>query len=222
VEKTIALISRRADLSREAFREYYETRHAFLGMKHFQFRKYLRNHVAPGEDAPGFDVFSEFWNVSVAKAYETMAGPIGEVMRADERNFMNQSKQRAARATEILLAGPTRVVDPVPTAKEILLLTRDPSADKAAFLTALAKKGEEIVKRDECDDCHSADGKSEGVDGAPNFAGRGTIAWIERLIRDGSAGTLFSDHNEMPKFGRDKLSDEDVAALAQLIARQRS
>ena len=90
------------------------------------------------------------------------------------------------------------------------------------FDAALAKKGEEIVKRDECDDCHSTDGKSEGVDGAPNFAGRGTIAWIERLIRDGSAGTLFSDHNEMPKFGRDKLSDDDVAALAQLIARQRS
>ena len=90
------------------------------------------------------------------------------------------------------------------------------------FDRALADQGDEIFKRDDCDDCHSADGKSDGVDGAPNFAGRGTLGWLTRLMRDGSAETLFSDHNEMPKFGPDKLSDEDVAALAAFIARQRS
>ncbi len=90
------------------------------------------------------------------------------------------------------------------------------------FDATLAARGAEIYKRDDCDDCHSADGKTEGVDGAPNFAGRGTLDWIERVIRDGSAPTLFSDHNEMAKFGRDKLSDDDVAALAALVAGQRS
>ena len=43
------------------------------------------------------------------------------------------------------------------------------------FDRALADQGGEIFKRDDCDECHSADGKSEGVDGAPNFAGRGSV-----------------------------------------------
>lgn len=90
------------------------------------------------------------------------------------------------------------------------------------FDQALADQGRAIFERDDCDECHSADGKTEGVDGAPNFAGHASLEWIERLIRDGGAPTLFSDHNEMPKFGPDKLSDEEVAALAAFIARQRS
>ncbi|MCU1282493.1 MAG: Cytochrome b/b6 domain protein [bacterium] len=91
-----------------------------------------------------------------------------------------------------------------------------------SFDRALADKGAAIFTRDSCDDCHSADGKSEGVDGAPNLAGRAGTEWIERLIRDAGDPTLFGDRNEMPKFGADKLGDEDVAALAALIARQRS
>jgi ubiquinol-cytochrome c reductase cytochrome b subunit len=85
-----------------------------------------------------------------------------------------------------------------------------------------AARGAEIFKRENCDDCHSTDGKTEGVEGAPNLAGRASAAWVEQVIRDAGAETLFSDHNEMPKFGRDKLSDEDVAALVQLLLRQRS
>ena len=87
---------------------------------------------------------------------------------------------------------------------------------------ALVDKGRAIFDRDDCDECHSTDGKSDGVDGAPNFMNHASVEWIERLIRDGSAPTLFSDHNEMPKFGPDKLSDDDVKTLAAFIARQRS
>ena len=90
------------------------------------------------------------------------------------------------------------------------------------FDAALAERGHEIYKRDDCDDCHSDDGKTEGVDGAPNFAGHASPEWLEKLIRDGGLPTLFSDRNEMPKFGKDKLSDEDVQALATLLAGQRS
>jgi ubiquinol-cytochrome c reductase cytochrome b subunit len=90
-----------------------------------------------------------------------------------------------------------------------------------SFDKALADRGLAIYHRENCDDCHAEDGKSEGVEGAPNFAGRGTTAWIARIIRDGSEPMLFSDRNEMPKFGPDKLADDDVAALAALIAAQR-
>jgi ubiquinol-cytochrome c reductase cytochrome b subunit len=90
------------------------------------------------------------------------------------------------------------------------------------FDRALADRGLAIYHRENCDDCHSDDGKAEGVDGAVNFAGHATTAWIARLIRDGGEPTLFSDRNEMPKFGADKLSDDDVAALAQLVAAERA
>jgi ubiquinol-cytochrome c reductase cytochrome b subunit len=90
------------------------------------------------------------------------------------------------------------------------------------FDRALADQGAAIFKRDDCEDCHSLDGKSEGVEGAPNLTGRAGLAWIERLIRNAGDLTLFSDRSEMPKFGPDKLSDDDVKALAALIARQRS
>ncbi len=90
------------------------------------------------------------------------------------------------------------------------------------FDRALAARGEAIFKRDNCDDCHSADGKTEGVDGAPNLAGHAGADWVRRLIRDGGAETLFSDRNEMTRFGADKLSDDDVALLTALVTGQRS
>ena len=86
---------------------------------------------------------------------------------------------------------------------------------------AKAERGHVIYTRENCDDCHSDDGKSEGADGAPNFAGRGSVAWLAGLIRDAGGAVYFSDHNEMPRFGTDKLSDDEVAALARLVAAQR-
>jgi ubiquinol-cytochrome c reductase cytochrome b subunit len=82
---------------------------------------------------------------------------------------------------------------------------------------ALARRGEQIFERENCDDCHGTDGKYEG-DGAPNLAGRAAPARLEQLIRDAGDGLWFGDRNEMPRFGRDKLGDDDVTALARLIA----
>lgn len=146
MEKTVALISRKEGSTRDAFRDYYETRHAMLGMRHFRFRKYLRNHVVSAPPDAGFDVFSEFWQDSIATAYKTMAGPVGDLMREDERRFMDQSKQRAAKARERLVAGPMRGVDPTPTRKQILLLTRDPAADPTAFTDAAANWGSRLAE----------------------------------------------------------------------------
>ena len=87
---------------------------------------------------------------------------------------------------------------------------------------ALAAQGADIWKRESCDDCHSVDGKSEGVDGAPNLGGRASVEWIARVIRDAGAEMLFSDRNEMPRFGKDKLSDDDVQALVALLRGERA
>jgi ubiquinol-cytochrome c reductase cytochrome b subunit len=89
------------------------------------------------------------------------------------------------------------------------------------FNRARADQGQQIFRRENCDDCHATDGKSEG-DGAPNLAGRGDDAWLREVIRDAGRGLWFGDHNEMPRFGPDKLSDADVAALVQLLRAERA
>lgn len=146
VEKTVSLISRKQGSTRAEFRNYYETRHAVLGMKNFPFRKYLRNHVIAAPPDAGFDVFSEFWQDSVAKAYETMAGPIGDVMHEDEARFMDRSLQRAAKSHDRVVFGPPRDVDPTPTRKQILLLTRAADTSAADFAAAAAKWGARLAE----------------------------------------------------------------------------
>ena len=66
--KNLGLIPRRANLSRPAFREYYEQRHAPLALQHLRsFRRYVRNHVVAATPAdPPFDALSEFWYDGVA------------------------------------------------------------------------------------------------------------------------------------------------------------
>ena len=94
--KVLGLIPRRADLTRAAFREYYETRHAPLALQHFRmFRKYLRNHFAPTATTElPMDVMSEFWFDDAKAALssrELLATPVGEILRADEACFMTRS-----------------------------------------------------------------------------------------------------------------------------------
>jgi hypothetical protein len=45
MSKNIALLSRRAELTRAQFRDYYETRHAPLAIGYFPFTRYVRNHL---------------------------------------------------------------------------------------------------------------------------------------------------------------------------------
>jgi uncharacterized protein (TIGR02118 family) len=105
VIKTIAFMPRRTDTTREAFRTYYERRHAPLAISFFPFRRYCRNHLVDPASEPGFDCVSEFWVESLEAIGQLMGGEIGETMRADERNFLDQPAIAAVIATE-LLPGP--------------------------------------------------------------------------------------------------------------------
>lgn len=145
--KSVCLISRRPDLTREAFRDYYETRHAYLGMKHFEFAKYLRNHVtaaSPGEI--DFDCLSEFWQEDLAQAYEILAGPVGEILKQDERRFMDQPRIRPALSVESLLAGPPRGVERGVARKQGLLLVRDPALAPVEFADAARAWGARLAR----------------------------------------------------------------------------
>jgi uncharacterized protein (TIGR02118 family) len=139
--KSIALLTRRADVSRADFQRYYETRHAPLAIGYFPFEKYVRNHLQDHEDA-GFDTISEFWAEDLGALTALMDGPVGEILREDERRFMDQSKIRPAGAEEILCAGPPRGVDDPPRRRVALLLEREPGLDDAGFRSALKAWGE--------------------------------------------------------------------------------
>jgi uncharacterized protein (TIGR02118 family) len=105
--KSVCLLTRRSGSSRADFQAYYEANHAPLAIQHFPFRKYVRNHLLDGEDLD-FDTVSEFWADDLAATAGLMEGPVGEVLRADERRFMDQSMIRPAGAAERLIAGPPR------------------------------------------------------------------------------------------------------------------
>lgn len=121
--KTIGLMPKRPDITRAAFRDHYENRHAPLALGKFPFEKYVRNHVVASDPDPiGFDTLSEFWVEKVAEIHQIMAGPIGDIMREDELRFTDQPNIGPAVAEERLVAGPPRTVDDGITPKEILLI----------------------------------------------------------------------------------------------------
>lgn len=105
VVKTIGFMPRRPDSSRASFRAYYEERHAPLAVPLFPFRRYRRNHLADPFAEPGFDCISEFWVSSLDRIGELMAGEVGDTMRADERNFLDQPAIVAVRADERVRPG---------------------------------------------------------------------------------------------------------------------
>jgi hypothetical protein len=128
--KTIVLFHRRPDLSRHAFRDYYEGQHVPLAIQHMQFTKYVRNHLVAPSNAE-FDVVSEFWLADPAAALAGSAAD--EILRADEAKFMAAERSRAT-AEESLLAGPPRKYESGRVQKYALLLNRRAYAGEADFI----------------------------------------------------------------------------------------
>jgi hypothetical protein len=114
--KTLGFLPRRRDLTRAAFREYYEHRHAPLALSHVRvFVKYVRNHLADDAAAAPFDTVSEFWyeNAEAAASLgKWLQTPAGQVLRDDEEQFMDRSRIGACVAEECLLLGPARAYEP--------------------------------------------------------------------------------------------------------------
>lgn len=139
--KSVCLLTRRPGTTREAFRDYYETQHCRLGMKYFPFVKYLRNHVVASSRDIDFDCVSEFYIDPARAGVDLMATPVGDVLRADERKFMDQALIRPAVAAESILAGPPRDVAAPGTRRQILMLGPAGGATEADFRLALEAWG---------------------------------------------------------------------------------
>lgn len=111
VFKILLFMKRRPGLSVEAFREYYETRHAPLAEKYSSgVSRYIRRYIDPqphpetGEWVDGPDVITELWFEDEkvfrgALAYITSSLMPDEIV-ADERNLFDRSSFRIAAVVE--------------------------------------------------------------------------------------------------------------------------
>jgi EthD domain len=101
---SIGYIYRRADLSRAAFRQHYETRHTQLAKELLPpFSHYVRNHVRDSAGVrPCPDSVSEF-GYAQAGSVQTVAAILGDArgqrLREDELRFMDKSRNRSFAVT---------------------------------------------------------------------------------------------------------------------------
>lgn len=101
--KSIALLRRRADLSRQQFIDYYERRHAPLILSLLPgIVEYRRNfalfdgaYVNPGAAPFDFDVVTELWFADYDAAMAVAVLPdVAARIAADEANFLDRSATR--------------------------------------------------------------------------------------------------------------------------------
>lgn len=109
--KILLFMKKRADISTEAFRDYYETRHAPLAEKYSQgIIRYVRRYIEPqhhpetGEWADAPDVVTELWFADEAVYRGTLAyittSLMPEEIIADEANLFNRASFRIATVVE--------------------------------------------------------------------------------------------------------------------------
>ena len=119
MKKVIGLIKKRADMSAEEFRTYYETRHAPLAMRLFGnelFRDYRQNFAesvtaleAADPSIPlvdGYDCVTEIWfddgDYERFQALLANRPDIANALEEDERNFIDRSQVQVMVCDEVL------------------------------------------------------------------------------------------------------------------------
>lgn len=125
--KAVALVSRRADLDRAGFRDYYETTHCWLAMQHFPFLGYTRNHLLDHPELD-FDCLSEFEAPHEMAEVDVMASRSRQLVMADELKFMDPSRIRVAGVRAHLLIAPTQACPEQRLDSRVVLLEHDQDA----------------------------------------------------------------------------------------------
>jgi uncharacterized protein (TIGR02118 family) len=95
--KGMSLISRKPGLTQEEFAYHYEEVHVPLALKHFPFKRYVRNYIIkpPDSEEPAFDCITEVWFETMEDcqaAAEFSMSEAYKVIAEDEERFMDRSK----------------------------------------------------------------------------------------------------------------------------------
>ncbi|NLD01155.1 MAG: hypothetical protein GX673_10335 [Gammaproteobacteria bacterium] len=140
--KSISLLTRRADLSPAAFKAYYEDIHCWLGMQHFPFTRYTRNHLAVESAQVDFDCLSEFGMEPSFEGGDVMRSRSRALMLDDERQFMITERIRVAVMREQTLLGTAD--DTLGCSRYVLLFQRT-DADLEIYQAAIAEAAQEWI-----------------------------------------------------------------------------
>ncbi len=110
MRKRLSIKTRRPDLSRSEFRQYYETRHVPLGLsfiKHFKWLRYVRNHVRSSTGGLiTFDCYAEFWVADDADdeaLYGFLRSEDFRRLDLDDRQFLDISRRLSFEVRETVL-----------------------------------------------------------------------------------------------------------------------
>ena len=104
--RVLIFLKRRPGMSRQAFRDYYETSHSVLCLKYMtSARRYVRHYVEPvPEGETDFDVITELWFDDRATCEKVAGfasrGQLPAEVIADEEKLFDRKKTRYAIAVE--------------------------------------------------------------------------------------------------------------------------
>lgn len=99
--KLMVFVRRRPYISREAFREHYESTHAPLALANMTgLVRYVRNYpvAMPGQPEPEYDCVTEMWFADQDSLSQTMAwmrSDAAKVIADDEKLFMDKASMTA-------------------------------------------------------------------------------------------------------------------------------
>ncbi len=104
--KQLSIFRRREDLSREAFRDYWRTRHPDVVTRLPGIRRYVQNHVtAVLRGEPGWDGIAEVWFDDIESMRANAGSPVLADIREDEANFIAAGSMVSIVTTEHVLGG---------------------------------------------------------------------------------------------------------------------
>jgi uncharacterized protein (TIGR02118 family) len=140
--KTLALIVRKPGLSRDAFREHYEQRHAPLALPLMSgLVRYVRHHVREElHGAAGFDVMTAFAyrdRTALDGVIARLASPAGDAVLRDELTFMDKPRNRFFAVREAAESGAR---DRAAERDCIALVKRAPGQAASAFAAVFAAR----------------------------------------------------------------------------------
>ena len=110
--KALIFLSRRADLSRDAFDRHLRETHLALVAQLPGLRRLVLNHVqsGPDEPPPDYDAIAEDWFDSPEAVQAALASPAGQAINADAATFVDVSRLRLLVVQEETVALPADAV----------------------------------------------------------------------------------------------------------------